>query len=180
MARINLLPWRAERRQRQKKEFVQYLAIAVVAAGLVVFGGLRYINDTIAYQNARNDRLQDEIRVLNRRIKEIQELQAQKKRLENRMAVIQDLQLQRPGIVHLFDELVTTLPDGVYLTSVDRSGGRVQFEGKADSNARVSAYMKNIARSEWFGEATLDFIEANEVSGVRIQTFELRAPQTTP
>ncbi len=181
MARINLLPWREERRLKQKKEYTVQFVISIAAAGLVVFGGLQYLNQSIDYQTSRNQRLEQEIKILDQRIKEINELKEKKRQLENRMRVIQNLQLQRPGIVHLFDEMVKTLPDGVFITSVGQKGNQIAIDGKADSNARVSSYMTRLERSDWLGTAKLDIITADEIQGVKIQNFKLVVPQeTTP
>ncbi len=180
MTHINLLPWREERRQRQKKAFVQAFVIALVIAAALVFAGMQFLDGRLAYQDARNVRLSDEIRLLDKAIVEIKELEEQKRQLENRMKVIQDLQRQRPGVVHLFDELVTTLPAGVYLLSMQQKGTTVSIKGKADSNARVSNYMKNMDASPWFGEPKLNIIQAEEIQGLRIQSFELTVPQTQP
>ena len=177
MARINLLPWRdAERRRRQRE-----LAIAAgLAVGLVVLAGLgvRFqIAAMIDSQNERNARLDQEIAKLNVRIKEIEKLEETKASLLARMNVIQQLQESRPEIVHLFDELVASIPEGVYVTRVSQSGNRVEVEGRAQSNARVSAFMRSIQASPWIGDPQLLVIENKDQTGTGLSHFRLSFTQ---
>ena len=93
------------------------------------------------------------------------------------MIVIQELQSSRPQIVHLFDEVTTVLPDGLYLTAITQTGNSVEFAGQAQSNARVSSLMRNIDDSEWLNAPTLDFIESKEKTGTGYSQFKLTAKQ---
>ncbi len=180
MARINLLPWREALRKEKQKEFLS-LGVFAVALTAVLVGFVHiHINGLIEYQNRRNQFLENEIRVLDQRIKEIRKLESTKKALLERMRVIEDLQVTRPGIVHLFDELVKTLPDGTYLTGVKQIGDRLVITGKAESNARVSAYMRNIDASDWMSNATLNVIQTRESGPLRISEFKLEARLTAP
>lgn len=180
MARINLLPWREVRRKDQQTRFFTSLLFAAVLTGLGVFFVHYYVNELIAYQQQRNDRLNEEIARVDKAIAEIKELEKTRARLEARMKVIEDLQTKRPGIVHLFDELVGTLPDGTYLTALSQAGENLTINGKAESNARVSVYMRNIDSSDYMKAPVLDVIEAKETAGARISDFRLRAAQSTP
>ncbi|MGB5835165.1 MAG: PilN domain-containing protein [Thiohalocapsa sp.] len=177
MARINLLPWREVERRRRQREF----AIATGAAiGLVVLIGLgvRFvIAGMIDAQNDRNTLLQQEIAKLDVRIREIDKLEETKANLLARMTVIQQLQESRPEIVHLFDELVESIPEGVFLTRVSQAGNRVEVEGRAQSNARVSAFMRNIQASRWIGKPQLLVIENKDQTGTGLSHFRLAFTQ---
>ncbi len=165
MATINLLPWREERREEKKKEFLMALGlIAIVAVGLLVMVD-RYFNNAISNQNQLNDYLREQITRLDGRIVEIRNLQAQKTELTERMSVIQDLQGTRPVIVRVFDELVKTLPEGVYYNTITRTGDRIRLEGVADSNDRVSSLMRALGASEWFSSPDLQQVRADASLG---------------
>jgi type IV pilus assembly protein PilN len=120
------------------------------------------MNGVISSQKARNKLLEDEIALLDERIAEILDLEAKKERLMARMEIIEQLQRSRPEIVHVFEELVRTLPDGVRLTAVKQSGKRVEIRGDAESNTRVSAFMRNLDKSEWFTQPDLEIVEVRE------------------
>ena len=180
MAYINLLPWREQRRREQQKRFLTIAGGAAVLAAVVVLYVHIHINRLIDYQERRNDLLKEEIATLDRKIAEVKELEKTKQALLDRMNIIQELQASRPRIVHVFDALVTTLPDGLYLTSVVEQGGSLVVEGKAESNARVSAYMRNLDASAWFADPTLDVIETSEREGIRLSSFKLRVAQSSP
>jgi type IV pilus assembly protein PilN len=177
MARINLLPWRESERQRRQREFLGMLGGGLVlAAAISTFAHLQ-VQGMIDYQNRRNAFLDGQIAQLNRRIKEIQDLEKTKANLIARMDVIQRLQESRPEIVHLFDELVSTLPEGVYLTKITQHGRTIEMQGRAQSNARVSAYMRNIDASRWLGRATLKVIEQRAAKKSDLNDFDLTAQQ---
>jgi type IV pilus assembly protein PilN len=180
MARINLLPWREARRKEQRKQFAS-LAVFAAALTVVLVGFVHiHMNGLIEYQARRNAFLENEIKILDEKIKEIRKLESTKKALLERMAVIENLQATRPGVVHLFDELVKTLPEGTYLTKVAQKGSKLIITGKAESNARVSAYMRNIEASEWLDGAKLDVIQTTESGPLRISDFQLEARQSAP
>ena len=160
MARINLLPWRAEIRKQQQKDFIAAIGLGVsltVAAMLLVHFE---IDSRLEYQAQRNQFLESEIATLDNKIKEIQDLEAKKKRLIAKMEVIQQLQASRPEIVHLFDELGRTIPEGVYLSDLVQVDRSITVNGMAQSNARVSAYMRNLETSSWLKSPVLTVIEA--------------------
>jgi len=162
MARINLLPWREERRKQRQKEFGVMLAFAALAGLLLWFLVNGYYNAQIEGQNARNAYVQDQIKQVEARIKEIDELDRQKARLLARKEVIEQLQANRSQMVHLFDSLVRTIPDGVILTSLKQVGERLTLEGRSQSNARVSTYMRNLEGSGWMTNPDLSIIEARD------------------
>lgn len=181
MARINLLPWREQLREERKKEFLTILALVVLFAGALVFLGDRYINGRIDHQNERNAFLKKEITLLEARIREIEELQARRAQLLDRMKIIQDLQGKRPVIVRVFDELARTLPDGVYFTNIGMKGAVLSVKGGAESNSRVSNLMRQMDGSEWLTAPNLTAVKA-VTSGALDQAnvFELSVKQTAP
>ncbi|MGY0613255.1 MULTISPECIES: PilN domain-containing protein [unclassified Luteimonas] len=162
MARINLLPWRAERRKQRQKEFGVMLAFAALAGVLLWFLVNGYYNAQIDGQNTRNAYLQDQIKQVEERITEIDELDRQKARLLARKEVIEQLQANRSQMVHLFDSLVRTIPDGVVLTAIKQVGEKLTLEGRSQSNARVSTYMRNLEGSGWMTKPDLSIIEARD------------------
>ena len=149
-----------------------------LAAG-IGFGGFKYAEDKVNFQTKRNDRLNHEIALLQEELKEIEELEETKNNLLARMEIIQQLQGQRPQIVHTFNEIATRLPDGIFLTSMQQSGeSQLILEGRAESNARVSALMRRMDRSEYFTKPRLDVIESDKDDS--ISTFKLSLVQDKP
>ena len=177
MARINLLPWREADRKRRQRDFAGAVVAALAAAVLLALAVHFQMEATIAAQQGRNQYLQTQIAALDVQIKRIQELEATKANLIARMNVIQALQTSRPEVVHLFDELVITVPEGIFLTKVEQSGKSVIVEGQAQSNARVSSFMRNIEASAWVGEPALQLIENKDQTGTGLSRFRLRFDQ---
>lgn len=177
MARINLLPWREELRKQRKREFGIAMGVALAITGLLFLVVWWHIEQRIDYQESRNRFLEDQIALLDRKIKEIQELEKEKQRLLARMRAIEQLQTSRPIIVHLFDEIVRTLPDGVYLTEINQQGETITVRGVARSNARVSNFMRNVEDSEWLTDPRLTVIETKEKDGTRLADFTLVVKQ---
>ena len=179
MPQINLLPWRDELRKRREKEFIVTAVIAALLMGGVVLGVHLYNESRIAYQEQRNQFLETEIASLDKKIKEIEELQRERDRLIARTQVIQSLQSGRPEIVHVFDELVTTLPEGVYYTKVEQKGRTLNLQGVAQSNARVASLMRELGESKWFENPRLveikDSTEKDEA--IRLSAFNLNVKQ---
>ena len=155
MARINLLPWRAERREQRKREFFVQLGIAAAAAIVLVILWVLFMDARIGNQNDRNDYLSGEIKQLDAKIAEIKDLQKTKSQLLARKQIIEHLQEDRAQMVHLFDELVKTIPDGARLTSLKQAGDKLTLDGVAQSNATVAQYMRSIEASPWLGSADL-------------------------
>jgi len=177
MARINLLPWREELRKQKQQEFGITAISSVVIAGLLVLLAHFHVDSQINDQNQRNVYLESEISILNKRIGRIRELEAMKDNLLARMNVIQELQGSRPESVHLMDELVRTLPEGVHLNTFQQKNKSLTMTGIAESNARVSDYMRQIDSSEWFTGPRLDVIKTSETKRRRIANFTLRGNQ---
>jgi type IV pilus assembly protein PilN len=159
MPRINLLPWRAEERKEKKLAFVVAILGGTVASLVAAFGVYMMMNGMIAGQVQRNARLKDEIKLLDKQIEEINSLESAKQKFIARMEIIEKLQRSRPEIVHVFDEIVKQIPEGVYLTSVKQTEKSLKFEGVAQSSTRVSTFMRNIDASEWLQKPALDIIE---------------------
>jgi len=160
MARINLLPWRAERRAQRQRDFYAMLGLAALAGVLLSFLLWFHYDRQISGQRVRNDFLKDEIQKVESQIKEIEALDKQKDRLLARKKVIEQLQANRSQMVHLFDSLVRTIPDGVALSNIKQEGEVLTLEGRAQSNARVSEYMRNLEGSGWMTKPDLAIIEA--------------------
>ena len=180
MTRINLLPWREELRQEQKKQFATMAVMTCILAAAIV-GLIHFqMQAKIDYQLSRNRFLTNEIKKVDEEIKEISELQKVRRSLIERMEVIQDLQGSRPSIVHLFTEIVSTVPNGVYLQTLTQTGGNLLINGEAESNARVSTYMRNLSASEWLKDPNLTVIEIEDITVNRISAFTLTVKQTSP
>ena len=162
MARINLLPWRAERRKQRQREFQGMLGLAALAGVLMSFLVWFYFDRQIAGQHERNSFLQAEIVKVQKQNEEIKELDSKKDRLLARKKVIEELQANRSQMVHLFDSLVRTIPDGVTLASIKQDGEILTLEGNAQSSARVSAYMRNLEVSGWMTKPDLSIIEVKK------------------
>ena len=177
MPQINLLPWREDLRKERQKNFALAGITAILVAIGVIFAGNLTMDRKIEYQNARNGLLNEEIVKLNEQIEEILGLENQKERLLARMEIIEQLQRSRPEIVHLFDELVRTIPEGVHLSSVLQSERNLTMEGVAQSSTRVSAYMRNIDGSDWLTKPALDVIATVTVGNSRNAEFKVRAQQ---
>ena len=177
MPRINLLPWRAAERKRKRQEFFLSIGAAIATAALVTLLGRWQMSSAIEHQNARNQILSDEIAQLDKQIQEILGLENQKRRLLARMEIIETLQRSRPEIVHVFDEIVRVLPEGVYLSYLKQSGTRFEIRGVAQSSTRVSAFMRNIDGSEWLADPALQIIETKGQDASRGAEFTLFANQ---
>ncbi|MFZ5636601.1 MAG: PilN domain-containing protein [Pseudomonadota bacterium] len=180
MARINLLPWRAERQKERKKQFFLMLALSAVAGFAVWFVVDGYYNAQISGQQARNAFLDQEITAVKAKITEIEALEQKKNNLLNRKKVIEELQANRSQMVHLFDSLVRTIPDGVILTGINQEGDKLTLEGRSQSYARVSAYMDNLAASGWMTKPDLSVIQAEGDNTGLPHTFSLSVTLANP
>jgi type IV pilus assembly protein PilN len=159
MAHINLLPWRAERRKiRQREFFMQLAAAALAAVGLMLLWWL-WMDMRIDNQNQRNAYLQDQIKQVDVRLEKIKDLEKVRSELLARKQIIEQLQANRSQMVHLFDELVKTIPTSARLTSIKQNGDQMVLNGVAQSNASVADYMRNIEASPWMGQADLSKTE---------------------
>jgi type IV pilus assembly protein PilN len=158
MAGLNLLPWREKEREAKKKQFFSLVGGTLVGAASLVFLGNLYMNSLLEYQQSRNQLLETEIAGLDQKIKQIEDLDKTRQALLDRIKVIESLQSTRPAIVHLLDEMVNALPKGMYLLHLQQKGTLVQLEGKAESYARVSSYMKQLDASPWLNSSNLNTI----------------------
>jgi type IV pilus assembly protein PilN len=173
MPRINLLPWREQERKIRRREFMVAAAGAVIAAVIFTLGGkLLYASWTEA-QNEKNALLKKEIVKLDAQIADIQDLENRKQRLVARMEIIERLQRKRPEIVHLFDEMVKTVPEGVYLTQIKQTGNKLEIRGVAQSSTRVSTFMRNIDSSVWMDNPVLMVVESAQGSPTGGSNFTL-------
>jgi len=180
MARINLLPWRAELRKQRQKDFVAAILLGIVVTVALFLVVRSHISGKIDYQTRRNQFLESEIATLDQKIKEILDLETKKKHLLARMDVIQQLQMSRPEVVHLIDELARTIPDGVYLTDLTQTDKSLTMNGYAQSNARVSAYMRNLDASDWLKESEIVKIEARGTDKSVPYVFSLKVNLEDP
>jgi type IV pilus assembly protein PilN len=160
MPRINLLPHREQARKVRRREFMVGAGGAVVLAIMVAGVGKVVYSSWIDAQTEKNNLLKKEIVQLDSEIADIQDLEARKQRLVARMDIIEKLQRKRPEIVHQFDELVRTVPDGVYLTGIKQNGKKLEIHGVAQSSTRVSTFMRNIDGSTWMDNPELQVVEA--------------------
>ena len=180
MAQINLLPWREERRQEQKKAFLATSALVLaLAAGLILLGD-RVVNSQIDNQTARNQYLQENIKELDKQVAEIRDLQKRRNQLLDRMKVIQELQGNRPIIVRVLDQLVRTVPDGVFYTKLTTKGKNITINGIAESNNRVSSLMRSLEASDWLANPRLDKVNAAPKFGDQANTFNLTVKVQAP
>ena len=160
MPRINLLPWREQQRKERKLAFFVSLGGAAIGALVVAFACYLLFKSMIGSQEQRNDRLRVEIKTVDRQIEEINDLETQKQRFIARMQVIEKLQRSRSEVVHLFDEVAKTMPDGTYLTAFTQDGKKLNFEGVAQSSTRVSTFMRSISGSQWMKDPELEVVES--------------------
>ncbi|WP_353570229.1 PilN domain-containing protein [Candidatus Albibeggiatoa sp. nov. BB20] len=191
MPNINLLPWREKLKKEREARFGIAAGAGLAVAGLIVLGVHLYMQSLISYQQSRNGYLNSEIKLMEQKIKEIEQLEDKKQHLIERMNVIQELETSRPRIVHLFDQLVLQAPAGVYFTKMEQKGEQVTLEGYAQSDARVSTLMKAIERSEWMKNPTIiEIIRQNRKDsssgnkkgskGSTVSTFKLKFNQAAP
>ena len=174
MARINLLPWREELRKQKKKDFLTVMGLSALLT-LVIFGFVHtHIQGLQEYQEARNKILEDEIVRLDQKLGEIKNIEDTKNKLLAKIDLIQKLQESRPEVVHLLDEIPRNTPDGVFLTKFVQTGQALVFEGKSQSNARVSAFMRAIDASSWLTTPMLDEIKAEDAKSTQ-SNFKLKA-----
>jgi type IV pilus assembly protein PilN len=180
MIRINLLPHREEKRLAQKRQ------MGVIAAGVAILGllsvllGYTIIAGFIDHQNNNNEYLKSEISKLDKEIAEIKALKDKTKSLLDRKKVVEDLQTDRSSSVHLLDQLVRQLPEGIYLKSIKQSGKTIALQGYAQSNARVSTLMRNLEESPWLESPNLVEIKSVNLNNTRVNEFTLTVQQSAP
>lgn len=180
MAHINLLPWREALNKERKRQFAVMAAGSALFSVLVLVYAHIHVNNMITGQEARNKFLEGTIETVEKQIKEIETLEADKQNLLARMKIIQTLQGSRPEIVHLFQEMAQIMPEGVYLTQVNVTGPNIKVEGVAESNANVSALMRNIDTAAWMSKPVLDVIDSSKSEYAGMSWFGLRVSQSRP
>jgi len=183
MTKINLLPWREVRRKQKQKDFINSMELSALI-GILVIGLIHSsIEGLKSYQKQRNQILQSEIMVLDKKIIQIKEIEEKKKQLQAKINLIQQLQESRPEAVHLIDEIPKLTPEGIFLTKFTQAGSELTFEGKSESNGRISAFMKAIDKSLWLQKPTLAVIKssdkpsANKNNTESLSDFKLNAHQ---
>ena len=159
MTEINLLPWREQKREGEKKQFITYLIVAIVSAVVIVFLINYYATSLVDMQTQRNQRLRDEISQLEKQIKEISDIKKLREALIARMNIVQNLQATRTLTVRLLDEIIRIIPSGVYLYQIDRVGDKVTILGYAESNTNISQLMRSIEKSVWIQDPELTEIK---------------------
>jgi type IV pilus assembly protein PilN len=177
MPRINLLPHRERKRKERKLAFMVALVAAAGAGIVTAFAAYLLYGSWIEGQERRNQQLRTEIKLLDKQIEEINNLESAKQKFIARMEIIEKLQRSRPEIVHVFDEIVRTLPEGVYLTAVKQTGKQLKFEGVAQSSTRVSTFMRNLDASQWLRNPELQVVQTTKGSGPAGSTFVLTAQE---
>lgn len=180
MIRINLLPHREEKRLAQKRQMALLAGAVVAIAILAILLGYTAIAGMIEYQKSNNDYLKSEITKLDKEIEEIKALKEKTNSLLDRKKVVEELQANRSESVHLLDQLVRQLPDGLYLKSVKQTGKVVNIQGYAQSNARVSTLMRNLEASPWLESPDLVEIKAATVNNARVNEFSLNVKLSAP
>ncbi|MFA0810313.1 PilN domain-containing protein [Microbulbifer epialgicus] len=173
MAKINLLPWRQEYRAQKQKEFQQVALLVVFVAAGCVFGWKSTVNKQLDNQHDRNQMLQVKINALNKQVSEIKDLKKRRQELIDRMRVIQELQGNRPLAVRYFDELVQATPEGLWLSTLKREGSSLKISGIAESNNRVSSFMRNLDQSDWYDSPNLTGVTASPAFGEQASAFQL-------
>jgi type IV pilus assembly protein PilN len=181
MAHINLLPWRAERRKQREREFFMQLGASLVAAIVVLMLWSFWMDQRVDNQSERNTYLQGEIKQVDERITKIKDLENVRERLLARKQIIEQLQANRSQMVHLFDELVKTIPASARLGGLKQTGDSLTLDGVAQSNASVAEYMRNIEASPWMGHADLRKTENTHGGDTRMPyNFGLDVALTRP
>lgn len=180
MIYINLMPWRERQRAERQKQFYIMVALAVLAGAALVFATYGYMGGRIEHQNQRNQMLQSEIRTLDRQIARIRQLDRERQRLVERIEIIQTLQASRPEAVHLFDQIVLTLPQGTFYQELRQQGNRIRLVGRSESNTRISALMRRVDASPWLRDSQLEIIETRQQGRLQVRDFRLEARQARP
>ena len=180
MAHINLLPWREEKRQERQQQFIASLMAGFIFAAVVLYGVILFADSLMDEQNGRNAFLQREIVELDKTIKEIKTLEEERARLLARMQVIQQLQSSRPKVVKVFDSIVQSVPNGIHLEKVTRTGNTLEIKGIAKANARVSVFMRQLDENTEFTESTLRVVKRTSTKENAIRKFTLGVSESKP
>ena len=181
MSRINLLPWREEKRKELQSQFITMLGMVAILAA-ATWGAVHYYYvQLIDVENSRIAYVEENIVVVDKKIEEIKALEKEKERLLSRMRAIEQLQGNRPLIVRFFDELITSLPEGMTVTSISQKGKNITINGLAQSNARVSSFMRKLEGSKWLANPNLKIIQESAAGGNKpVNSFVLTFSQVIP
>ncbi|MGX2951977.1 PilN domain-containing protein [Shewanella sp. JL219SE-S6] len=174
MANINLLPWREEAREKQKRDYIGILAAVFIGAALLVYLALNFIDLMTEEQRQRNAYLQSEISLLDKQIAEITKIKQRKKDIERRTEIILNLQQSRNLPTHVLDELVRVIPPGIYLSSIEKKGSLIWIEGRSESNNNVANMMRKIKASEWLQDPSMQSIVSQQEELRELQRFSLK------
>lgn len=174
MANINLLPWREEAREKQKRDYIGILAAVFIGAALLVYLALNFIDLMTEDQRQRNAYLQSEISLLDKQIAEITKIKQRKKDIERRTEIILNLQQARNLPTHVLDELVRVIPPGIYLSSIEKKGSLIWIEGRSESNNNVANMMRKIKASEWLQDPSMQSIVSQQEELRELQRFSLK------
>ena len=174
MANINLLPWREEAREKQKKDYIGILALVFLVSSLMVYLALGFVDMMTDNQKSRNAYLQSEISLLETQIAEIKEIKTRKKDIERRTEIILNLQQSRNSPTHVLDELVRIVPPGIYLSSIEKKGSLVWIEGRSESNNNVANMMRKVKTSMWLHNPNMQSIVAQNIELSQLQRFSLK------
>lgn len=175
MPEINLLPWREELREERKKQFLTILLGVAMLAFLIGVLWVMLKSGEIKSQQAVNNRLTAEIKALEEQVKDIEEMEARRTDMLDRMSVIKGLQSNRPEIVKLFDQFVRVMPEGTYVSKMELLGRTIAIEGKAESNQRISALMRQMDDASKFDDPNLTTVNADRELGDQGSSFEMTA-----
>jgi type IV pilus assembly protein PilN len=173
MIRINLLPHRAEKRRTRQIQFAALSVISLVLGALLVGFVHAAISSRISYQERRNEYLKQETAILDKQIAEIKKLRDETQSLLERKNVVENLQSTRSDVVHLLDQMLRILPEGVYLKTLKQTGNKINITGYAQTNARISTLMRAIENSPWLDSPSLGVIQASSAGGARVSEFTL-------
>lgn len=174
MANINLLPWREEAREKQKKDYIGALALVFLVSSLLVYLTLGFVEMMTDNQKSRNAYLKSEISLLEKQIAEIKEIKTRKKDIERRTEIILNLQQSRNLPTHVLDELVRIVPPGIYLSSIEKKGSLLWIEGRSESNNNVANMMRKVKTSEWLQDPNMQSIVAQSEELRQLQRFSLK------
>ena len=180
MAKINLLPWRQVYREEKKREFIGIIFGVGIVAALGAYTWIASVESAIENQNARNQMLKTEITLLDAQVKEISEIKKVRDDLLARIKVITDLEGTRPVIVRYFDDFVRAIPDGVFITRLERKGDVLSIDGVAESYNRVSSFMRNLNASDWFTSPGLTSVTASPEDGEQASSFKMTVKASVP
>ncbi len=174
MANINLLPWREEAREKQKRDYIGILALVFLGSSLIVFLSLSVLDMMTDNQKSRNAYLQSEIQLLEKQIAEIKQIRTRKKDIERRTEIILNLQQSRNLPTHVLDELVRIVPPGIYLSSIEKKGSLLWIEGRSESNNNVANMMRKVKTSKWLLDPNMQSIVAHNEELRQLQRFSLK------